>query len=109
MSAEWQHGLLGCFDNISLCLISWLVPCYQFGKNAEAVGESCLMCGLGFLVPVLDIILAIHIRGKIRESKGIQGSVLGDILYWFCCPLCSLVQEAQEVKVGPQAQSMARE
>jgi len=109
MSGEWQHGLFGCFDNFTVCIISWLVPCYQFGKNAEAVGESCLMCGLGMIVPILNLILGAKIRGKIRDSKGIQGSFVGDLLLWFCCPLCALVQEGQEVGASPQALSMARE
>lgn len=110
MSGEWQHGLCGCFDNFGLCIVSWLFPCYRFGKNAEAVGEDCLLCGIGFLVPVLDLFLGAHIRSKIRESKGIQGSFVGDLIMYFCCPLCALVQESQEVAGGsPQAESMARE
>lgn len=110
MSADWQHGLFSCFDNCGICIISWLAPCYQFGKNAEAVGDSCLMCGVGFLIPGVDLILGAHIRSKIRESKGIPGSFVGDLVLWFCCPLCALVQESQEVQgMTPQAVSMARE
>lgn len=109
MSGEWQHGLCGCFDNFGLCIVSWIIPCYRFGKNAEAVGESCFMCGLGFMVPVLDLFLGAHIRSKIRESKGIQGSFVGDLIMYFCCPFCALVQEAQELEGStPQALSMAR-
>lgn len=108
MSGEWQHGLFGCFDNFSLCLISYFVPCYQFGKNAEAVGESCLLCGLALLVPLVDLWAVISIRGKIRESKGIQGSLVGDLLTWCVCPLCALVQESQELQ-GISPQAMARE
>jgi len=108
MSNEWQHGLFGCFDNIGLCVISYFVPCYQFGKNAEAVGESCLLCGLGLLVPLLDIYLVLKIRGKIRETKGIQGSLVGDLFTWCFCGICALVQEAQEVQ-DMTPQSMARE
>lgn len=108
MSAEWQHGLFGCFDNIGLCVISYFVPCYQFGKNAEAVGESCVVCGIALLVPIANIIAAMKIRGKIREQKGIAGSTFNDLLLICCCPLCTLVQEAQEVE-GPAGQAMARE
>lgn len=108
MSNEFQHGLCGCFDNLGLCIISYFVPCYQFGKNAEAVGDSCLLCGLAFLIPGVDLCLGAHIRTKIRDAKGIPGSFIGDLILWFCCPLCALVQEAQEVQdMRPQA--IARE
>ncbi|KAL8618813.1 hypothetical protein ACOMHN_000241 [Nucella lapillus] len=108
MSNQWQHGLCGCFDNCGLCILSYFVPCYQFGRNAEAVGESCVLCGLVFLVPGLHVILGAMNRKKIRESKGIEGGIVGDCLLWLLCPLCALVQEAQEVQdVKPQ--SMARE
>ncbi|KAK6166389.1 hypothetical protein SNE40_023095 [Patella caerulea] len=108
MANEFQHGLFGCFDNLGLCIISYFVPCYQFGKNAEAVGESCLLCGILFLIPVVDLFLGAHIRTKIRDSKGIGGSFVGDLLFWFCCPCCALVQEAQEVE-GVRTQAIARE
>lgn len=61
-------------------LLSWFIPCYQFGKNAEAVGESCCLCGflLCFLYwwggPLWTSILRCTIRGKIRQQKGIDVS-----------------------------------
>ena len=109
MSSDWQHGLFGCFDNIGLCIISYFVPCYQFGKNAEAVGESCFMCGLAYICPIANIIAALKIRGKIREQKGIPGSTINDLILFCFCTLCVLVQEAQEVQGAPGQMSMARE
>lgn len=109
MSADWQHGLCGCFDNFGLCIISYFLPCYQFGKNAEAMGESCLTCGLAYIIPIANIIAALKIRGKIREQKGIAGSTINDLVLICCCPLCVLVQEAQEVQGAPGQISMARE
>lgn len=94
--AEWQHGLFGCFDNFTVCIITYFAPCYTAGKNAEAVGESCVLCGLVLLVPIANIIFPATIRGKIREQKGIEGSLLTDILLHFCCTPCALCQEAQE-------------
>ncbi|CAL1540650.1 unnamed protein product [Lymnaea stagnalis] len=104
---QFQHGLFGCFDNIGLCLITYFVPCYTFGKNAEAVGDSCLLCGLITFVPVVNFVAMIMVRGKIRESRNIEGSLVSDILSIWCCTLCSLVQEAQEVQ-APGGQAMAR-
>lgn len=104
---QFQHGLFGCFDNIGVCLITYFVPCYTFGKNAEAVGESCLLCGLSLFVPILNILAVTQIRGKIRESRNIEGNFIGDLLTHLFCPLCALVQEAQEVQ-APGGQQMAR-
>ncbi|XP_012944433.1 cell number regulator 10 [Aplysia californica] len=94
----WQHGLFGCFDNIGLCLIAYFVPCYQLGKNAEKVGDNCLLCGLSFLLPPANVVAQFIVRGKIREMKGIEGTVVEDLLIVFCCTCCALVQEAQELE-----------
>ena len=95
---EFQHGLCGCFSNIGLCVLSFFLPCYTFGKVAEAVGQSCLLCGLSVLVPIANVVTMVMVRSKVREAHRIEGSVLGDVLPVLCCPFCSLVQEAQEVE-----------
>lgn len=109
MSAEWSNGLCGCFNNCTLCIVTYFVPCYIQGKNAEAVGEDCLLCGLVTFVPIANIICGAKIRSKIRESKGIDGSFVGDIGAHFCCILCAIVQEQSEVKNTSFTQAMARE
>ncbi|KAK3108275.1 hypothetical protein FSP39_004704 [Pinctada imbricata] len=74
---EWSNGLCGCFNNITLCLITYVAPCYTAGKNAEAVGDSCIMVGvLYWIFPLIGIYFAAQARGKIREQKGIEVSVL---------------------------------
>ena len=108
MSSDWQHGLCSCFDNIGICVIAYLVPCYTFGKNAEAVGDSCCLCGVAFFVPFLNICAALSLRGKLREQKGIDGSCLGDFFTILFCPLCAMVQEAQESQ-GIGSNYMVRE
>ncbi|KAH9509756.1 Cell number regulator 3 [Bulinus truncatus] len=105
--AEWQHGLFGCFSNIGLCLITYFVPCYTFGKNAEAVGDSCLLCCLVFFVPFLNVLGLLSVRGKIRSSRNIGGSIITDFLAVMCCTFCALVQEAQEVQ-APRTVVMIR-
>ncbi|BFZ00052.1 hypothetical protein BsWGS_03091 [Bradybaena similaris] len=104
---QFQHGLFGCFDNCGLCVITYFAPCYTFGKIAEATGDSCIVYGLLFLIPVANFILHIMKRGQIREMKGIDGSLVSDILNVCCCPWCALVQEAQEVE-SPGGHHMAR-
>ena len=76
-------------------IITWFVPCYTFGKNAEQLGESCVMYGLSLLVPILNLWCRTQIRGKIREQKGIEGSCIKDLLCVMFCDPCALIQEAR--------------
>ncbi|XP_062574724.1 uncharacterized protein LOC134236545 isoform X4 [Saccostrea cucullata] len=107
---EFSNGLCGCFNNCTLCLITYVAPCYTAGKNAEAVGDSCIMVALIYAIfPAVGAYFAAKARGKIRDQKGIEGSFGGDCLVHLFCPLCALVQDAQEIQPQAQAQSMARE
>ncbi|CAI8027902.1 Protein PLANT CADMIUM RESISTANCE 2 [Geodia barretti] len=108
MSREWTNGVFGCFNDCSTCIIAYFCPCYVFGKNAEAVGDNCVLCALSQFVPLLDLWARVSVRGKIREQKGIEGSCFKDLICHWCCGLCSIVQEAQELK-APGGQGMARE
>merc|ERR1711974_10257 len=105
MSAQFKHGLFGCFDNCMVCIVAYVAPCYVHGKSTEKVDESCVLCALSMFVPVLNLIGRISIRGKIREKHDIVGSTISDCLTIVCCPLCALVQEANQVG----ALDMARE
>lgn len=72
---EFSNGLFGCFNNCTLCLITYFVPCYTAGKNAEAVGDSCVMVGALYAVfPIAGVYFAAKAREKIREQKGIDVS-----------------------------------
>jgi Cys-rich protein (TIGR01571 family) len=95
--AEWKHGLFGCFDDCKTCIFAYIVPCYVFGKHAEKVGESCIVCALALYFPILNFYAVTKVRGLIREKKGIEGSCFNDLLVWWCCGICALIQEAQEV------------
>jgi len=101
--------LCGCFSNMTTCIITYLAPCYTHGKNAEAVGDDCLKCGLVSLVPLANIWFMAVNRGKIRSQKNIDGSLFGDLAMVCCCTLCALTQQANEVNSLAMAQSMARE
>lgn len=100
---EWAHGLMGCLDDCGTCLITWFLPCLSFGQNAEAAGTagSCLVGGILFLIPLVNIVCWIKTRGAIREKYGIEGSLFNDLFAICCCPLCALVQETQQCKSGP--------
>lgn len=106
--AEWKHGLFGCFDNCTLCIVTFLIPCYTFGKTAEAVGEGCCLCAVAWLFT--GCIAGGVIRGKIRDQKGIHGSAFSDFLVHMCCPLCAIIQDSQEVVIhASDGQSISRE
>ncbi len=107
--ADWKGGLFGCFDNFSVCIITYFLPCYTTGKNAETVGEDCLKCGLAQLIPYANIYFAAKIRGQIREAKGIEGSFGNDCLMHCCCHCCATIQEANEMDAMGANVSMARE
>ncbi len=107
---EWQHGLFGCFDNCTVCIITYFIPCYTHGKIAETQGESCLLCGLVLCVPLADIFFMAQIRGKVAESKGIESNFITNLLLALCCPLCIICQEANEVgALGMAAEPQAIE
>ncbi|XP_071948152.1 uncharacterized protein [Antedon mediterranea] len=105
---EWQHGLFGCFDNFGMCIITYFVPCYTAGKNAEKNGESCMVYGLLSILGCIGVWSMTKIRGKTRANKGIEGSYTSDCLMSLFCPICALVQEGQELE-DVQVASMARE
>ena len=66
-------NIIDVFTDFSLTgIISTFVPCYTLGKNAEAVSENCLLCGLSHFIWPLGIFAHVTIRGKIREQKGIE-------------------------------------
>ena len=88
--------------------MTYFCPFYTAGKNAEAVGDSCLLCGLATFVPLANFFFMAQIRSKIREAKGVDGTFFNDLIATCCCPLCMLVQSAQEVKGGPGAMAIAR-
>lgn len=107
---EWKNGLFGCFSDTKTCVIAYFLPCYVFGKNAEKVGAGgCVPCALALYVPGLNIWAVTKVRGIIREKRGIEGTCCMDLLTWWLCGICALIQEANEVEWDQPGQMMARE
>jgi hypothetical protein len=45
---QWRNGNTDCLvvsTIVKHVFFAYIVPCYVFGKNAEKVGESCIVCG----------------------------------------------------------------
>jgi len=107
---EWSNGLFGCFSNCSTCIIGYFAPCYVHGKNAESVGDDCVMCTLAFFIPLANLWFIAQNRGKIREAKGIEGGLVGDLMTVCCCGCCAVIQQSNEMNsMGSMGESMARE
>lgn len=68
----WLPDIFFVFDDAGI--ITYFCPCYTFGKNAEAVGDSCCLCGLSYFVAPINLYTRTHIRGKVRDQKGIEVS-----------------------------------
>lgn len=91
---QWSSGVLGCFSDPRLCILSFCCPCYTIGKNAEGLGEDCLIHGLLFVV---GLNFGPVIRWRLRQEKNLQGSMLLDVLLYAVLPCCSMIQEAKEI------------
>ncbi|XP_077989895.1 uncharacterized protein LOC144444355 [Glandiceps talaboti] len=110
MPKMWSNGLFGCFGDIGLCLITYLLPCLTAGRNARAVGKPCPIHALAFFVPILHMFCAAKVRRLIRDERDIMGTPCGDMIVHCFCPCCALVQEGQELREypAPMAASMGR-
>lgn len=96
---EFQQGLLGCFSNCGVCIITFFVPCVTIGRVAEVNGDSCCLHALCFFVPFVNIYQMVTQRGKLRERQGIEGGCLTDLLLVLCCTECVLCQMGAEAEV----------
>jgi len=108
---EWDNGVLGCFGNCSVCIITFLVPCHQVGKVSEALGDGyCCQCLL-FMIPVVDIFILVSQRGRMRDRQGIEGGLVTDLLLSLFCPICVICQLGNEVEkmTGGMAKALPQE
>ena len=92
----WMHELFGCFNDFRICLFTFCVPCYTMGRNAEYLGENCLLMGILYGVGC-GFALGPLMRWRIREKKNLQGSMLFDVIVHWLFPCCALIQENQEL------------
>lgn len=73
--SSYSNGLCSCYEDLGACAISYCCPCYVAGKNAEVVGDNCILYGCAALTPCAIITLALT-RGKIRQKYGIEVRIL---------------------------------
>jgi len=106
MENNWSFPFFGCFTDPKLCIITFCLPCFTNGRTAEAVGDDCIFCCIGYFF--LGCIAGMIVRGKVRDKKNIAGNVCIDLLAHLFCPLCALVQDNREVCDTPYRMAMAR-
>ena len=95
MPKEFGSGLFGCFSNPRLCIVTFCVPCYTVGRNAqEGLGEDCLLIGLLMCV---GLNFGPVIRWRLRQGKDLEGSMITDVLIHMLLPCCGMIQEAKEI------------
>lgn len=99
----FSAGLTGCFDDIPICIIGWLCPCYLFGQNAEKVrGSSAISACLGYaclnFICGVGCLLHHPVRGELRNAHDIIEEPNDWIAAIPCCAGCAHCQEARELK-----------
>ena len=72
MTNEWQNGTFACCNDVGACFFSCCCPCIVAGKNAEAMGENCMVYGALSIIGCIGVYTMSTIRGKARERYGIQ-------------------------------------
>ncbi|OAF66742.1 hypothetical protein A3Q56_05502 [Intoshia linei] len=92
MGGDWTEGLFGCIKHPKVCIFTCCIPCYVVGKNSETLGEDCVMHGVASMcIPIHPIL-----RYRIRQEKGIEGTMIMDGVLHMFLPWCALGQEAVE-------------
>ncbi len=94
MGKPFDNGIFSCFSDYRLCLLSFCLPCYTVGKNAEHLGDDCLLHGL---LTAIGFGFGPLLRWRLRQEKDIEGSMVMDVLVYIVVPCCALIQEAKEI------------
>ena len=95
MPKEFGSGLLGCLSDPRLCILTFCVPCYTAGRNAqEGHGEDCLLIGL---LTCLGLNFGAVMRWRLRQNNDLEGSMITDVLIHLLLPCCGMIQEAKEI------------
>ena len=108
---SWDQGLFGCFDNISLCLFIYCLPCFATGKIAEKTDlDTCFWGGCKIFIPLYNIWYMKQQREAVQKKEGIeQQSALMEWAIVCCLGLCSVSQQATQMKVDAWDFSMMGE
>ncbi|MES1923333.1 hypothetical protein MHBO_004891 [Bonamia ostreae] len=100
---NWKFGLYSCCGDILSCCCACYIPCFVQGKTYALLNESDsstkYTCAF-FLADVLGcgLCATCYLRGKVRESRDIDGNGCGDFCSSLFCGPCVMVQAYRELK-----------
>ncbi|KAE9974919.1 hypothetical protein EG327_008623 [Venturia inaequalis] len=105
---EWSASGVDCCSPFTSCLLSWCVPCIQYGRVHHRLhkdsqlkgwsvfnGDCCAYFALSFFG--CQWIVQLMGRGEIREKYNLKGNGCTDCLCACCCMPCDLVQQEKEI------------
>lgn len=91
---QWKYGLFACFADPTLCATTYFCPCYTVGRNAQGLGDDCMIHGL---LCMLGLNFNSVIRYRLRTRERIEGSMLLDVLTASVCCCCTAIQDARQL------------
>ena len=106
--ADWKQGKFGCFDDMKLCLISFICPFATIGAIAEKLDEDTLVCGcLKMLIPIYNLLYFRSLRVKAAAKSGIEEeSCCSFLCGMWCCASCVICQTGAEIGAWDMAEEM---
>jgi len=129
--ADFQTPKFGCLEDPEYCVVGWCFNLCRMADTVSIIGNNegwmsywgvlglyvlglivaSFTAGVGLLaIWAVNTFLMTKLRAQLRQSMGRRADVDGeDLLFWCCCPLCAICQEAREadkatgtrVKCGP--------
>jgi Cys-rich protein (TIGR01571 family) len=104
--AAWEASLCGCSSDPSTCVLSFLLPCVQYGRNAEKIdGSRCCGAGCNYALTCCCCACCLLHTAKrtiLRSTYGLDENGCCDCGIVSCCCCCAISQEARELDIrGP--------
>ncbi|PWA85452.1 PLAC8 motif-containing protein [Artemisia annua] len=102
---KWTTGLCGCFEDCSVCCLTYWCPCVAFGRIAEIADKgNSACCVSGAFCLCLGLCTSCHAcytcfyRSKLRQLYMLPPKPCNDCCVHVCCLSCALCQEYRELK-----------
>mmetsp|Transcript_3924 Transcript_3924/g.6364 ORF Transcript_3924/g.6364 Transcript_3924/m.6364 type:complete len:101 (-) Transcript_3924:15-317(-) len=97
----WSNGLFSCAD-AGTCIMGLCCANILMAQTRTAYDNSNCCFNFCCASPIV-------IQNIVREGYGIEGGCCGDIFVTSCCPACTAIRLAQEVKArGPSPNAFQR-
>jgi len=91
---EFMTSLFGCFSDISVCIITLFLPCYQGAQNkAKSDHRECHFCDFCCWNQNIEY----YTRQQIRHKYGMGFSQISDSCIILFCGSCATCQHANEL------------